>query len=67
MKTIEEIEDAIEKLPAPDVEALADWLEALRSKRTTAPLVERWLQQARGAANPDVTTAGIISLTRGDE
>ena len=48
MKTIEEIEDAIVKLPAQQVEELASWLELFQSKRVPAPDVEDWLEQARG-------------------
>jgi hypothetical protein len=38
MNTIAEIEDAIEKLPAPQLEELADWLVALRRKQTAVTL-----------------------------
>jgi len=67
MKTIEEIEDAIEKLPTQQVEELACWLESFQSKRVTAPHVEDWLEQARGAANPGLNTANILAITRGEE
>ncbi len=67
MNTIAEIEDAIEKLPAPQLEELADWLEALRQKRTACPVVEDWLRRARGAARPGETTEKIMALTRGEE
>lgn len=67
MSTIAEIEAAIEKLPAPQVDELADWLEKHRVRRATPPPVETWLAQARGAARPDVTTTEMMALTRGEE
>ena len=67
MSTITEIEQAIERLPSPQVDELAQWLEAHRSRRATALPVDTWLNRARGAARPDVTTADVMSLTRGDE
>ena len=35
MSTIAEIEAAIEKLPGPQVEELAQWLDTLRQRRAT--------------------------------
>ena len=67
MSSIAEIENAIEKLPAPQVDELAGWLETLRVRRATPTPVESWLQRARGAAAPGVTTAKIMVLTRGEE
>jgi hypothetical protein len=67
MSSIAEIENAIEKLPAPQVEELAGWLEAFRVSRPTPPTVESWLQRARGAALPGATTASVMDLTRGEE
>jgi hypothetical protein len=67
MSSIADIEKAIEKLPPADVEVLADWLERLRARRATPPPVESWLQRARGAARNGITTASIMSLTRGEE
>lgn len=67
MSSIAEIETAIEKLPAPQVDELAGWLEKLRAKRGTPPPVEGWLQHARGAALPGETTAKVMTLTRGEE
>ena len=66
MSTIAEIEDAIQKLPAPQVEELADWLEAFRRTHITPPSVESWLQRARGVVQTGVTTANIMALTRGE-
>ena len=67
MSSIAEIESAIERLPAPQVEELAGWLERLRAKRAAQPPIESWLQRARGAALPGVTTASVMALTRGEE
>jgi hypothetical protein len=66
MSTITEIEAAIEKLPPPQVDELAEWLEKLRVWRATPPPVESWLAQARGAARPGTSTADVMSLTRGE-
>ncbi len=67
MSTIGEIETAIERSPAPEVEELAAWLEAYRARRAATLPAETWLQQAGGAARPGVTTAEVMALTRGDE
>ncbi len=67
MSSIAEIENAIEKLPAPQVDELAGWLETLRVRRATPPPVESWLLRARGAALPGETTANVMALTRGEE
>ena len=67
MSTITEIESAIERLPAKEVEALAVWLETVRKRGVAKPAVEAWLNQARGAAQPRVSTADVMALTRGDE
>jgi hypothetical protein len=67
MSSIAEIESAIEKLPSPQVEELAGWLEMLRVRRATPPPVESWLERARGAARPGETTANVMALTRGEE
>ena len=67
MSSITEIEAAIEKLPAGQVEELADWLAALRVRRATPRSVEEWLERARGAAVRGVTTADVMALTRGEE
>jgi hypothetical protein len=67
MSSIVEIENAIEKLPAPQVDELAGWLETLRVRRATPPPVESWLQSARGAARPGETTGKVMALTRGEE
>ncbi len=67
MSSIAEIENAIENLPAPQVDKLAGWLETLRLRRATPPPVESWLQRARGAALPGETTAKVMAATRGEE
>ena len=67
MSTITEIETAIECLPTPQVDQLAAWLEAYRAQRAALLAAETWLQQARGTALPDVTTADVMALTRGEE
>ena len=67
MSSIAEIENAIENLPAPQVDELAGWLESLRMRRATPTPVESWLERARGAALPGETTAHVMALTRGEE
>jgi hypothetical protein len=67
MSSITEIENAIESLPAPQVDELAWWLETFRVRRATPPQVDGWLQRARGAARPGETTAKVMALTRGEE
>ena len=67
MKTIAEIETAIERLPPPQVAELAAWLEQFRAQRAKEPSAETWLKHARGAARPGVTTADVMKHTRGDE
>jgi hypothetical protein len=67
VSNIAEIEAAIEKLPDPQVEQLARWLEAHRRERTMPPPVEGWLQVARGRAMPGVRTQDVMALTRGQE
>lgn len=62
-----QIEAAIERLPATDVEELAAWLETLRTRRATTPAAEAWLSRTRGAARPGVKTTDVMALTRGDE
>ena len=66
MSTVAEIEAAIERLPLPEVEKVAEWLETYRAQRSTGPQAEAWLARARGAARPGVTTAEVMTLTRGE-
>ena len=67
MSTIAEIEAAIEKLPVRQLEQLARWLEAYRQRPAAPPPVDNWLERARGAAAPGVTTQDVMTLTRGEE
>jgi hypothetical protein len=66
MSTIAEIEAAIERLPAPQVAELADWLRTHQALRTPPLPLDTWLKHARGAARPDTKTADIMALTRGE-
>jgi hypothetical protein len=67
MSTIAEIETAVEHLPTPQVDELAVWLEAHRARREASLAAEAWLERARGAALPDVSTANVMAVTRGEE
>jgi hypothetical protein len=67
MSSIAEIEDAIQNLPASQIDELAGWLETFRLRRAKAQPIERWLERARGAALPGETTARIMALTRGEK
>jgi len=67
MSSVAEIEAAIEKLPLPQVDQLASWLEGFCRRRTSPPSVESWLQRARGAAINGVETQEIMRFTRGEE
>jgi hypothetical protein len=67
MNTLGEIESAIERLPAPQVAELAAWLELFRVQRSMQPPDGAWLERARGAAQPGMTTDGVMALTRGEE
>lgn len=67
MSSITEIEAAIEKLPPPLIDELAVWIDKLRTRRAVPPPVEEWLDGARGAAVPGLTTEQVLALTRGEE
>ena len=67
MNDVAEIKAAIEKLPVPQVDQLAKWLEEFRQRRATLPPVENWLQHARGAAMAGIRTQELMKLTRGEE
>ena len=67
MSTITEIEAAIRKLPQAQVAKLAAWIEDYRTGSEAPASVELWLKKARGAAMANVTTDGIMALTRGEE
>jgi hypothetical protein len=64
MSSIVEIEAAIEKLPAPQADELAAWLETRRSRRDLDATFESWLERARGTALPGITTADVLAITR---
>ncbi len=66
MRTITEIENAIECLSAAEVAELAAWMGQLQARRATLPAAEAWLERARGVAGPGVTSEGVMALTRGD-
>lgn len=66
MSTVAEIEAAIKKLPASEIEELAGWLEAFRQRQSAPATVEAWLDKARGRAVQGVTTAQVMALTRED-
>ncbi len=65
MSSVAEIEAAIEKLPVPQVDQLAHWVEGFIQRRVSTPDLENWLLNAKGAAVPDAQTQAIMSLTRG--
>ena len=67
MSSITEIEAAIEKLPVQQVEELAGWLDGFRARNLTPSMAESWLAGARGAALSGLTTATVMSLSRGEE
>ena len=67
MSSIAEIEAAIEKLPVPEINQLAHWLEGFLQWRISTPALENWLLNAKGAAVPDAQTQAIMNLTRGEE
>jgi hypothetical protein len=67
MSTIAEIEAAIERLSASQMEEIARWLDTIRARRTIPRAVDSWLDTARGAAKAGVTTAAVLAATRGEE
>jgi hypothetical protein len=66
MSTVAEIEAAIERLPLTEIEKVAEWLATYRAQHAAGPHAETWLERARGAARPGVTTAEVMALTRGE-
>jgi hypothetical protein len=64
MSSVAEIEAAIEKLPAPQVDELAASLEELRVRRATPPTAESWLERARRAG---VNADQVRVLSRSEE
>jgi len=67
MTTITGIEKAVSHLPSSQLEKLAPGLEDYRSCQRSPIYVDAWLKRAVGAAKPGMTTAELMSLTRGDE
>ena len=67
MTTLSEIESATEKLSASQVDELATWLESLRARQVQRLPADRWLEKARRAARPGVSTVEIVSMTRDAE
>lgn len=67
MTTIAEIEKAISHLQPAEIDELARWLESFRSTQQSPTPAEKWLRQSVGVAKPGITTAELMSLTRGDE
>ena len=67
MSSVAEIEAAIEKLPVPQVDQLAHWLEGFLQRRVSTPALENWFLDAQGEAVPDAQTQAIMNLTRGEE
>ena len=61
------IETAIERLPPAQVDELAIWLETYRARRAASLPAAAWLERARGAARPGMTTAEVMAMTRGEE
>jgi hypothetical protein len=53
MSSIAEIETAIEKLPAPQVDELAGWLETLRVRRATP-------RRLKAGCNPHAVLHGPV-------
>jgi hypothetical protein len=67
MSNVAEIEAAIEKLPVPQVQKLADWFEGFLQRRLPGSDVENWLKHAKGAAVSGVRTEEVMNLTRSEE
>lgn len=65
MSSLQEIEDAIAKLPESEVEELLEWIAQRRPKKELSH-AEEWLHRARGAASEGVTTEGILKITRSE-
>ena len=76
MRTLAEIENAIETLPPPQVEELAVWLDQRRMQKAAAasaaepdrprPLPD-WLQRSIGTATTGLSTDEILRETRGED
>lgn len=66
MSSVAEIEAAIEKLPASQVNQLASWFEDFCQRRDSSASVESWLHRARGAALAGANTDEILNLSRAE-
>ena len=66
MTTLAEIEAAIARLPPPQVDELARWLNAFQSQASGVPRIDDWLRTARGRARSGETTESILEATRGE-
>ncbi len=66
MSTLSDIEAAIQRLPAGEIEQLAQWFDTYRMAIGRPVSIEEWLEEARGAARPGVATADVMALTRGE-
>jgi hypothetical protein len=64
MDTVEEIQAAIAKLSHVQIAELAVWMDSLLHRGLTPVALDDWLDRARGAAIPGITTEGIMALTR---
>jgi hypothetical protein len=71
MSTLAEIEAAVVQLPPPQQQELyaflAAQLNAGPKQNVPAQTFEHWIQTARGAGRPGITTEAIMALTRGEE
>ena len=67
MSNVAEIEAAIEKLPVPQVQKLADWFEGFLQRRLPESNLENWLKHAKGAAVSGARTDEIMKMTRSEE
>ena len=67
MSTLSEIEAAIEKLPEPQIDELAQWFSQRLAMKGRPAGLDEWITRARGAAKLGVTTDSIMSETRGED
>jgi len=58
----------VHDLPEPVAKAIEAMVQTLRPEKAPEPgiAVDEWLESARGAAMPGVTTDGILAKTRGE-
>ena len=71
MSTLAEIEAAFEQLSRAEQQELHDHialrLQSSPQRGLTQEEFEAWLETARGAAIPGITTAQVMAETRGEE